>query len=125
MNFGMQKANMLAKNINSFIKYVRHSYENRSSFYTNHDKLYQIKLLIEEYKFQIIADELYRINQFSWDEKYTYILVEQFKQGLNIIDEYVKNNYTELFMLTARLHTLKSLTALFSKEQDGKQKLPN
>lgn len=110
MNFEMQKAMMLAENIDSFIKFVYKNFEKRNSIILHTDKLYQVKLLIEEYKFQILADELTRINLYSWDEKYTYYLVDSFKKGINIIDEYVKNNYDDLFILTARLSTLKDLT---------------
>lgn len=118
MNFGMQKANMLAENINAFIKYVHKSYENKNSLILNRDKLYQIKLLIEEFKFQIIADELFRINKFSWDEKYTNLLVDQLKEGLNVIEEYVKNNNNELFILSSRIHTLKNLSLLCTSSQE-------
>ena len=111
----MQKAIMLAENINDFIKYVHNSHENKNSFRFNIDKLYQIKLIIDEFKFQILADEILRINQFSWDEKYTYLLVDRFIEGLSIIDEYVKNNYSDLFLLTARLYTLKNLSLSFSR----------
>lgn len=114
MNFEMQKANMLAENINGFINYVHKRYENKNSYILNTDKLYQIKLLIEEFKFQIIADELQRINQFTWDEKYTHILVDRFRKGLNVIDEYVENNYNDLFIFSARLYTLNSLSLAFS-----------
>ncbi|MEH7373396.1 MULTISPECIES: hypothetical protein [Bacillaceae] len=116
MNFEMQKANMLAENINGFIKYVQKSHENKNSFRFNPDKLFQIKLLIEEFKFQILADELLRINKFSWDEKYTYYLVDQFIEGIEIIDEYIHNNYNDLFLLTARIYTLKDLSQSFSRQ---------
>lgn len=109
MNFEMQKAKMLAEQINDFNQYVQKSYQTKNSLYSNKDKIYQIKLWMEEFKFQIIADELLRINQFSWDEKYTFYLVDQFRKGINIIDEYVSNNYDELFLFTARLYTLKNL----------------
>ena len=115
MNFEMQKANLLADNINQFMKFVMDAYENKRSSILNPDKLYQIKLLMEEFKFRIIADELHRINQYSWDEKYTTILVNQFREGISIIDEYVKNHYHELFMLTGRLHTLNHLSTSFNK----------
>jgi hypothetical protein len=110
----MQKAIILAENINGFIKFVQNQ-RNKNNFRIDNNKLLQIKFLIEEYKFQIVADELIRINQFDWDEKYTLYLVEQFKKGINIIDEYVKNNYNELFIVTARLYTLKNLCSSFSK----------
>jgi hypothetical protein len=106
MEFKMQRAIMLAENINSFIKFV-HS---RRNFSINQDKLYQIKLIMEDFKFQILADELLRINQFDWDEKYTFLLVDRFVSGMNIIEEFVKNNYNDLFILSARIHTLRSLS---------------
>jgi hypothetical protein len=116
----MQKAVMLAENINGFIKFVLKIHENKNSFRLNKDKLYQIKLIIEDFKFQIIADELLRINQFDWDEKYTFYLVDNFNKGIDIIDEFVKNNYKDLFLLTARLHTLKSLSSSLVPQPNSK-----
>jgi len=115
MKFERQKAKMLADTINGFIKYVQKSHKNKNSIRFTPDKLYQIKLLIEEYRFQILADELIRINQFDWDGKYTYYLVDQFKEGLKIIEEYVKNNYDDLFLLSGRLYTLNSLIESFNR----------
>lgn len=115
MKFERQKAKMLADTINGFIKYVQKSNQNKNSIRFTPDKLYQIKLLIEEYRFQILADELIRINQFDWDGKYTYYLVDQFNEGLKIIEEYVKNNYDDLFLLSGRLYTLKSLIESFNR----------
>nr|WP_263327720.1 hypothetical protein [Neobacillus sp. Marseille-Q6967] len=117
MNFQMQKAILLAENINGLIKFVQKSHENKNDFRIHSEKLYQIKLIMEDFKFQIIADELIRINQFDWDAKYTYYLVDQFNRGMSIIDEYVKNNYYDLFLITARLHTLKNLSLSFSHEE--------
>lgn len=109
----MEKANLLAEQINSFIKFVQKHNENKNSLRSNPDKIYQIKLITEEFKFRIIADELRRINQFSWDEKYTHHLVDQFQRGINIIDEYVEKNSHDLFIFKARLHTLKNLIHSF------------
>lgn len=108
MDFEMQKAIMLAENIHSFIKLVHKYHHDKNSFRVNPDKLYQIKLIIEDFKFQIIADELLRINQYDWNEKYTFYLVDQFNQGITIIAEYLKNNYDDLFLLSGRVYTLKS-----------------
>ena len=110
INFEMEKAKMLAKQVLIYIKYVHKNYENRNKVFSNPDKLYQIKLLIDEFKFQIIAEELLRINRFSWDEKYTCYLVDEFQKGLNIMEEYVRKNYDDLFILSARLYTLNSLS---------------
>lgn len=116
MNFEMQKANLLAENIKGFIEFVHTSYEHKNSSCSNSDKLYQIKLLVEEFKFQILADELLRINRFTWDEKYTHILVDRFRIGMNIIDEYVENHYHDLFMFSARLYTLKNISSSFNRK---------
>ncbi|MEH7392074.1 hypothetical protein [Bacillus sp. JJ1474] len=99
------------------MKYVHKSYENRNNVYSNSDKLYQIKLLAIEFKFQIIAEELLRINQFSWDEKYTHYLVDEFQKGLNIMEEYVRKNYDDLFILSARLYTLNSHSLLIRSKK--------
>jgi len=114
MNFERQKAMALAKNIKEFIEFI-HRQKNQNNFRIDTDKLFQVKLWIEEFKFQILADELIRINQFDWDENYTFYLVDRFQQGITIIDEYVKNHYQELFILTARIYTLKNLSSVFSK----------
>lgn len=113
----MKIANLLAKNINGFVEFVYKSQANKSSLILHTDKLYQIRLFVEEFKLQILADELQRINQLSWNEKYTHLLVERFSKGIDVIDEYVERNYADLFIFTARLHTLKSLSLLLRKEE--------
>ena len=114
MNFNMKVANLLADNIKEFVEYVYKS-QNKESFLLNADKLYQIKLLAEEFKFQITAEELHRINQFTWNEKYTHLLVNDFKKGIDVIDEYVVRNYDDLFILGGRLYTLNNLIKLLLK----------
>lgn len=114
MNFEMQKANLLAENIKGFAGFVQRCYNSKSGLILNHDKLYQVKLWVEEYKFNQIAEELARINTFEWDAKYTSLLVERFWKGLRIIEDYVVHNQSDLFILTARIYTLKNLRALFS-----------
>ncbi|MFJ7677023.1 hypothetical protein ACIQXQ_03130 [Peribacillus sp. NPDC097198] len=118
MNFEMQMARMLAENIDGFVKFVQEQYQDeRNCFTLNRDKLYQVKLLIEEYKFQILADELQRINRFTWDETYTYLLVDRFREGMAIIDEYVENNYQDLFILTARIYTLTNFSLSIGRKE--------
>lgn len=121
MNFEMQMARLLAENIDDFIKFVHRQYANKNNCFTlNRDKLYQLKLLVEEYKFQILADELQRINRFTWDGKYTYLLVDRFREGMAIIDEYVENNYQDLFIFTARIYTLKNFSLSVSEKETSK-----
>ncbi|THE13049.1 hypothetical protein E1I69_09265 [Bacillus timonensis] len=114
MSYEMRIATMLADQVDGFIQFVQENYDHKhKSYVENPDKLYQVKLLIDEYKFQLNAAELRRINRFSWNEKYTYLLVEDVKKGLGVIEEYVKRNYNDLFILTGRLHTLRSLCSSF------------
>lgn len=117
MNFNMKIANLLAENIHGFIEFVYKNQDKKSSLILNMDKVYQLRLFVKEYKLQILADELQRINQFCWNEQYTYLLVERFKKGIDVINEYVERNYDDLFIFTARLHTLKSLSFLLRKDE--------
>ncbi|WP_102262419.1 hypothetical protein [Mesobacillus jeotgali] len=114
MNADMQKANLLAENIKGFADFVQKCYKSKSGLILNHDKLYQVKMWVEEYKFNQLADELERINMFEWDEQYTLLLVERYRKGMRIIEDYVEHNQSDLFILTARIHTLRNLSELFS-----------
>ncbi|MDM5225917.1 hypothetical protein QUF73_06785 [Cytobacillus sp. NJ13] len=115
MQYEMEKANLLAENIKDFIAFINKNLE-RNIFYMDTDKLQQIKLISEDFKFHILADELFRINRFVWDPKYSIYLVSRFVKGLTIIDEYVQRNYNSLFMVSGRLYTLKNLSSLFSND---------
>jgi hypothetical protein len=117
MNFKMQKANMLAETMKSFIQLVNKSYDKKNPFILNPDKWYQIKLLVEEFQFQSLADELIRINMHTWDASYTHLLVDRFLKGLSIIEEYIERNYEDLFILSGRIHTLKNLSSSFSHHE--------
>ncbi|GLB60506.1 hypothetical protein [Cytobacillus sp. NCCP-133] len=110
----MQKAILLAENIKGFLSFINKNLDH-NTFYMDQDKLHQIKLIAEDFKFHILADELIRINRFVWDPKYTHYLVDRFRRGLQIIDEFTERNYHSLFMVTGRLYTLKNLTLSFSK----------
>ena len=106
---------MLAENINGFIEYVYKSYQTNNTYLSHPDKLYRLKLLIEEFEFRIIASELLRINRFEFDEKYTSILVNRFRKAIGIIGEYIDHNENDLFIFTPRLHTLRSISSSFSR----------
>ncbi|RSD28760.1 hypothetical protein [Mesobacillus subterraneus] len=113
MNFEMQKANLLAENIKGFVDFIKNN--EKTGLFLNHDKLYQVKLWVEEYKFRSLADELLRINMYEWDGKYTLLLVERFWKGFCIIEDYVETNLDDLFFLSGRTHTLKNLSGFFIK----------
>ena len=115
MNFEKEKADMLAENIKGFIYYVQLSHQKNNIHLSNPDKLYRLKLLLHEFQFRIIADELLRINRFIFDEKYTSILVNHFRKGIQVIGEYIENNYNDLYIFTPRLYTLRSIGNSFSQ----------
>jgi hypothetical protein len=115
MNVQMQKANMLAENLNDFIYFVNKNKNNNHLF--NLDRLYHIQLLIEEHRLQILSDELKRINQFSWDEKYSHYLIDQITKALSIINDYVAIFENDLFMLTGRLYSLKNYVLMLEKTE--------
>ena len=116
MNGNMKIANMLADNINGFVKLVYESERKKSPFIVHLDKLYQLRLFVEEYKFQLTAEELHRINQFCWNEQYTYWLVDDFRKGLDVIEEYVQRNKEDLFLFSGRIYTLRNLCLLLRKK---------
>ena len=106
---------MLAENMKDFIQYVQIQYQLNNSYLSKPDKLYRLKLLLQEFQFRIIADELLRINRFIFDEKYTAILVNSFRKGIQIIGEFIENNYNDLYIFTPRLYTLRSIGSSFSQ----------
>ncbi|MFS0782580.1 hypothetical protein [Bacillus sp. 1P06AnD] len=112
MDFKMKKAILLAENLKDFVAFIYTFQGKKLSSLLHMDKLVQVRLLAEEYQFQIIADELERINQFSWNGKYTHLLVEELQEGINVIAEYAERNYDDLFLFTARIDTLKKLIVL-------------
>lgn len=115
MNYEMKIARMLADHIKLFVEFVYQKHENNNRFSAT-DKLYQLKLLVEEFQLQMLSDELMRINLHTWDEKYTYLLVGRFRKGLSVLDEYVETHYDELYIFTAKLYTLKNLSSSFKRD---------
>lgn len=122
MNFQMQKANMLAENIKIFIDFVYKTFDNKNNPKSYLDKIFQLKMWVEDFKFQSLADELTRVNQVTCDEKYTQLLVERFRKGIMIIDEYVERNYEDLYIFTAQLYTLKNQSFPFCGDNSDDKK---
>lgn len=107
MNLDQERAIMLAEQLSEFIDYVEKSYVKKNPYLSDQDKLFRLKMLIEECRFKIIASELKRVNTFVYDEKVTTLLMERFKKGIDMIDEYVGNNKDDLFIFTPRIEILK------------------
>lgn len=114
LNFDRMKANLLAENIRGFWEYVHKSYRENNTNLSHPEKLYRLKNLVEEFKLNIIADELIRINRFLYEEKYTAELVNDFRSAIDIIGEYVDLNVDDLFIFTPRLYTLRSMCHSFT-----------
>lgn len=114
MKSKMLLANLLAESIFGFVELIDRSRNQNIGFQLNQDKVYQLHLFIKEYKFQETAEELERINRFSWNDSYTLWLAEDLMKGLKVIEEYVERNYVDLFLFTARLYTIKRLRTMLS-----------
>lgn len=116
MNSRMQIANLLADQVDNFIEFVK-GQEKKKSLVLNQDKWYQVRLFLEEFRFSLVADELHRINTFSWNESYTILLVNDILNGTAVIEEFAERNYDDLFLLTAKLFTIKELCRLLKKSE--------
>lgn len=112
MDSNMTMANLLADNIDSLIELVKNR-EKKHSFLFNQDKWYQVRLFLEDFRFHIVADELHRINTFCWNESYTKLLVNDVRKGMAVIDEFTERNYDDLFLLQAKIYTIKQLCQFF------------
>lgn len=113
MEFDQEKAKLLAENLIGFMEFVEKSYQNKQ-YMTNPDMLFRLRNLVDEYRFQLHAEEILRINRYLWDEKATSTLIKRVRKGLNSIDEYIGNNMDELFIFSARLYTLQSICRSFT-----------
>ncbi|ALC92822.1 hypothetical protein AM500_14535 [Bacillus sp. FJAT-18017] len=107
----MRRAILLSENIEAFVKYIIKHQE--GNIVPEKSMAFQLKLFVEEYKFSVIASELKRINQFDWDENYSLYLIDLLRKGLAPIAEYIERNYSELFLFSAKLHTLVKLSESF------------
>ena len=65
----MQKAKLLTVNLQGLIDLVFRIHEQQSNIVVNQDILYRLKLLVEEFRLQILADELKRLTKFAGEER--------------------------------------------------------
>jgi hypothetical protein len=113
MNSNMRKANLLAENLQGLIDLVNKTYHHHTYFVPNQDVLYRLHALVGEFRFQILADELLRLNKYSWDEKQTVDIIEKLDKKIAIIDEFIRNNYNDLFLFSGRVHSIRSIMDSF------------
>jgi hypothetical protein len=113
MELEQQKARLLATNIKEFVDLVQNGNNQPFGQLANSEKLFRLKLIIEEFRIETIADELIRVNTHTWDEQASRILVDRFITAFHHIKEYVENNYNDLFFVSARIYTLDHDCRLF------------
>jgi hypothetical protein len=113
MELEQQKAQLLATNIKGFVDLVQNGKNQPFGQISNSEKLFRLKLIIEEFRIETIADELLRVNTHTWDEQASGILVDRFITAFHHIREYVENNYHDLFFVSARIYTLEHDCRLF------------
>lgn len=118
MQFQMQKANFVADSVLLLIEFVNNSHQQANRLRFNPDKVYQLKLLTEEYQLQSLAEELRRINLHTWDERYSFLLMERIENGMSVIEEFVQRHYDELFVFSAKLYTIKNACAFLIGTKD-------
>lgn len=113
MELNQQKSLLLARHIREFVDLVQSGENHPFAQMSNPEKLYRLALIVEEFRIATIADELLRVNTYTWDEKASRILIERFKTAFIHIREYVQNNYNDLFFFSARIYTLEHDCRLF------------
>jgi len=113
MEFEREKALLLGNQLREFVAFVHQSYRD-NTYMSDKDQLYRLKNLVDEYKFQLLAEEILRINQFSWEAKGTEILVGRVRKGITSIHNYIENNRNGLFIFSARVYTIKTACKSFT-----------
>ncbi|MCM3584152.1 hypothetical protein M3182_00105 [Mesobacillus maritimus] len=116
MELERQKAILLANNIKEFVNLVNksHVYDQ----FMDPNKSYRLTLIVEEFRITTISDELLRINQHTYEERSSRILIDRFRTAFKQIAEYVGQNEDDLFLFTGRIDTLVHDLDLFPKNED-------
>ena len=109
MNFNMQKAKLLTVNLQGFIDLVSRIHDHHSNTVVNQDILYRLTLLVEEFKLQILADELKRLTKFVGEERQTLLNIEKVNEKIIIIDDFIQQNYDDLFIFSGRVYSIRSI----------------
>jgi hypothetical protein len=119
MNFNTERAKLLAVNLQGFIDLVDRTVEQHSFIVLNKDILYRLKLLVEEFRFQILADELFRLTKYESEEKQTLMNIEKVNEKIVILEEFVQQNYDDLFIFSGRVHSIRSIIEMFNEQGRG------
>jgi hypothetical protein len=120
LNFNMERAKLLTMNLQGLIDLVNRTYEHQSYIVLNKDVLHRLKLLVEEFRFQLLADELNRLTKYEGEEKQTLMNIEKVNEKIGILDEYIQGNYDDLFIFSGRVHSIRSIIDMFEEQSDVK-----
>lgn len=116
MNFNLERAKLLTLNLQGFIDLVSRIHDHQSSMGVIQDVLYRLKLLVEEFRLQILADELKRLTKFVGEERQTLMNIEKVKEKMIIIDDFIQQNYDDLFIFSGRVHSIRSIIDTIKKK---------
>ncbi|TYS16591.1 hypothetical protein FZC78_11395 [Rossellomorea vietnamensis] len=109
MNFNMSSAKLLALNLQGFLDLVNRTYRQHSFIVLNQDILYRLNLLVEEFRLQVLTDELIRLTKYEDEEKQTLVNIEKVHEKIIIIEEFIEHNYDDLFLFSGRVYSILSI----------------
>ncbi|WP_113928014.1 hypothetical protein [Bacillus sp. P14.5] len=109
MNFNMSSAKLLALNLQGLLDLVNRTYQQHSFIVLDQEILYRLKLLVEEYRLQALTDELFRLTKYDEEEKQTLMNIEKVHEKVIVLDEFIHNNYDDLFLFSGRVHSILSI----------------
>lgn len=114
MNFNMVSAKLLALNLQGFLQLVERTNTQHSFIVLNKENLYRLRLLVEEFRLQALTEELLRLTKYEGEERQTLMNVEKISEKMMIIEEFVADNYDDLFIFSGRVYSIRSIIEGFN-----------
>lgn len=105
MKFEQERATLFGENLIHFAQYVLNSED--VNYLSDRHKLFRLKNIVEEYRIQLLGEEIVRLNRFSWQKEQSEVLIARACKAIENIAEYIGNNLDDLFIYSARIHILK------------------
>ncbi|KKK38528.1 hypothetical protein WQ57_07950 [Mesobacillus campisalis] len=107
------KAILTASHMKEFAEFVDYGYIAKPQLIPNREKHFRLKMLMEEFNFLGVANELLRLNQYVCEQRETKMLLDRFSHGLRHVAEYVSQNQEDLYLFSGRIYTLEHDIELF------------
>ncbi|MBM4762755.1 hypothetical protein [Bacillus sp. B15-48] len=121
MELERQKVLLLATSLKNFVHFVHDRFHKKFESISNKEKLIRLKLLVEEYQFKTIANELLRLNKVSFDEHQTRLLIARFIDSFRHVVDFFEHNKSELFIFSGRIYTIDDYCHLLTSEDHFKE----